>query len=150
MLPYTVNFSVWMLQNSCRQDRLSTRTVTIQCCLHGFLASVGWGFLSIAMLSECSVLAAVSCVAVFLVFLVFFFFVCVLFFGFFFLIFNTKFWAYYLSSALLLYREQATVALVSVPLTLHLLSGGWNILTHFHFCLCCSWIVVTLCSGECN
>lgn len=58
--------------------------------------------------------------------------------------FNTKFCAYYLSAVLLLYREQATVALVSVPLILHLLSGGWNILAHFHFCLCCSWIVATL------
>lgn len=59
-------------------------------------------------------------------------------------IFNTKFCAYYLSAVLIVYREQATVALVSVPLTLHLLSGGWNILAHFHFCLCCSWIVATL------
>lgn len=60
-----------------------------------------------------NVLEAVSCVTVSIVCL----------FGVF-LIFYTEFCAYYLSALLLLYREQATVALVSVPLTLHLLSGG--------------------------
>lgn len=61
-------------------------------------------------------------------------------------IFNMKFGAYYRCAKLLLSREQATIALVSVPLTLHLLSGGWNTLAHFHFhfCLCCSWLVATL------
>lgn len=93
-----------MLRNSCRQ----TEQVQYLNCHYSVLVawvfglSVDWGFLSKAMFSECSVLAAVSCVAVSI---------------FFFLIFNTKFWAYYLSALLLLYREQATIALVCVPLT---------------------------------
>lgn len=38
-------------------------------CMGVFCLSIGWDFLSIAVLSECAVLAAVSCVAVSIFFL---------------------------------------------------------------------------------
>lgn len=112
------------------QDRSSNWIVTIQYWLHGVFLPLYWlGFFKYSFVKwMCCSSSCILCCS----------------FKFFSWVFNTKFCAYYLAAVLLLYREQATVAPVSVPLILHLLSSGWNILGHFHFCLCCSWIVATL------